>query len=112
MALKLLSASAYEKSNSTIANSRLDTNRGIGIVGDSVCAVGGCERRRRASGSGNKGSAKPGDKEIDQSGPATVGLGDFRIERASRSAWLLGRVGREREGLIVEPCVARFSEDR
>src|SRR5215471_2518864 len=95
MVLKLHSAPAYGKSNSTIANSRLDSNRRARPVGGGVRAAGSCERRRRANrpailGPAIRGSAKPAGAEIETAGADLARSGDVRGQKAPQSTRLLG----------------------
>src|SRR5262245_42094099 len=94
MALKLHFAPAYGESNSTIANSRLDSNRRAMLVGGGVRATGYCERRRRARPA-IAGSAELAGAEIEITGADFVRLGDFRSQGTSPSTRLLDQPGSE-----------------
>src|SRR5882672_4438057 len=115
MVFKLHSASAYGKSNSTIANSRLDSHHRARLVGGGVRATDRCELRRGAIRPAIEGSAKLAGAEIETNGADFVWLGDFRGQRASRSTRLLDQregAGREGEERLAAPCFDRFSEGR
>src|SRR5688572_32790992 len=100
MALQLHFAPAYEKSNSTTANSGLGSNRGARLVGGGIFAVGRRECRRCARSATKSTTEKPANlagQEIETVGADLVRLRNFGSQRTSRSARLLGRSGRERK---------------
>jgi len=74
MALKLHLASAYGRSNSTVAISRLDSNRVASLVGGGVRATSRCEQWRRAIRPAIEGSAKLAGAEIETTGEEIVRL--------------------------------------
>src|SRR5262245_425499 len=95
MALQLLSTSAYEKSNSTTASSRVDSNRGTIPSDASVRAIGHYECRHECR-RGAKSATLAGQKN-ETSGADPVRPGYFGSQGASRSARLLGQFRRAQE---------------
>src|SRR5262245_30843950 len=95
MAFKLHFPPADERSNSTIAISRPDSNHMARLVGAYVRAISHCECRRRATRPAIKRSTEPDSEEIETTGEDFISLGNFGSQRASQSARLLGQPGRE-----------------
>src|SRR5687767_6274073 len=96
MALHLHSTSAYEKSNSTIITSKLDSNCGARSVGAGIRIIGRCELRRRAKSGARptiKKSAKLAGQEDETTCTGFVQSGNFGSQRPSRSTRLLDQYG-------------------
>jgi len=120
MVFKLHSASAYGKSNSTIANFK----RSIPITGRGLLAAAFALLIVVNAGASQSGQQSPGQQlkdqqssppEIETNGADFVWLGDSEARELLDQLGLLDQregAGREGEERLAAPCFDRFSEGR